>query len=213
MHTLPKPYLSYSQFRLWKDNKDAYRRRYYFNEPSWDTPETLFGRQIAKKLEQGDTVLSTVPRYDTPEHKIELEVGGIPLLGYLDSFHSTEHKILEYKTGHHSKDGKAPWDRVKVQKHEQLDFYSLLVEEKYGHVDPLTMLVWLETVKKQKTVEFEGHILTGKDYTIELTGRVECFKRKVFSYERKNIKKEIISVAQEIAADYAIERVHTQTHS
>lgn len=203
---LGKKTLSYSAISLWEKNKDQYRRRYYEKEPFIDTPEIIFGREVAKKFERGqmgdDPVLSRVLRYEKPEKEIKLLVGDIPFVGYIDSFDPGELRFLEYKTGRSTVGSKPRWDALSVAKHKQLDIYSLLIKEKYGEVTNLCHLIWIETRWKKETTEFNGHTLESDLRELELTGRIETFPRRIYEWERKKAKENIISLGHEIADDY-----------
>lgn len=193
---LPKPYLSYSAWTLWKNNKNEFRARYYEGKPGIETVETVFGKKIARQLEEDESIPGS-------ETRIELEViPGLMLLSYLDEFDEATLSITEHKTGHRNKDGKVPWDMVKVHKHKQLDWYSMMVKKKYGKVNNKVRLVWHETRFKTKTVEFAGHTLTSDSRELELTGEKKEFIRTITEAERQKIEKDIISAALEISKDY-----------
>lgn len=202
---LPRKYLSYSAYSLWKSSKEQFRKRYYLNETIFETKESLFGKLIAKKLEDGEIVNKDIIVYDTPEHRIYVDlVPGLKLLGYLDSYDSEKHAIAEYKTGRLSNKGKVPWDNLKVRKHKQLVFYSMLVQLKHEWVEPKTHLQWLETKVGKETREFDGHILEGKTEKMKLTGKVETFEREIAQWEIDNLKEDIILTAKEISEDYKL---------
>lgn len=205
-YNLPRKYLSYSAYNLWITSKDGFRRRYYLNEKPFETVETIFGKKIGEMVENLEhldhDIVSKIIDYPIKEHKIEVEYKGLKLLGYLDQFHDTELRVLEMKTGHKNKQGKVPWDKVKVQKHKQLVFYSTLVKLKYGKVHSEVILQWLETHFVDKTVKFKEHTLTAKSNQLELTGKIETFKRRIYEWERKNLLSEILQVADDISNDY-----------
>lgn len=196
---LPKPHFSYSQLSLWLKNKQQYRERYYLDAPAFESKETLFGKRIARMFETGekDPVLDLVPRYSTMEHRLQLKIGGVPFLGYLDSFNPVKKAIIEVKTG------KEPWDAVRVHKHLQLVIYSLLVKTAYGKVDPVVKLVWIETRYKQEKQKLGNREMEGDSNELEFTGRIEIFERKIAEWERKNMKKLILKSALEISEDYS----------
>lgn len=203
-YNLPRAYLSYSAFTLWKSNRGGFRRRYYLNEKPFETSETIFGKTIATHLEEGGEIKGII-KPEKAEFKISVTIDdGLQLLGYLDGFDPTTLAITEFKTGHMSKDGKVPWDSVKVKKHKQLDFYSLLVNEKYGKFNPWVTLQWMETAFVKKTVLFDGHELEASSTELKLTGKIKTFKRRIMNREIKAIKSEIIKVALEITEDYKI---------
>lgn len=203
---LPKGYLSYSAITLWCKNKEAYRAKYYRGEEQRETDEMRFGKKIATLLEEGtfekDSPLAQVPRYSYPEYPLEVSIGNILLKGYVDSYDPETHQFIEYKTGHNSHSGGAPWNKIKVRQHEQLPFYSLLIEVQTGKVDPVCDLIWIETIFRQRECEFDGHILQSDDRELILTGRTENFSRRITKWERERMMEKIISVAQEISNDY-----------
>lgn len=204
MYNLPRGYLSYSAFTLWQSDKDRFRKKYYLGEDDFQTAETIFGHQIAKKLEDGEKI-EGVKEYEKAEKKIEVQlIEGLKILGYLDGFTEDTLKIVELKTGHVNKDGKAPWDNLKVRRHKQLVFYCLLVNLKYGKYNPDVTLQWLETEFKEDQIEFNGHILTAKSKTLELTGKIETFERHIEQWELDKLKEDIIKVAEEISNDYTL---------
>ena len=203
MLKLPKPHFSYSQYNLWKKNREQYRRKYYYGEKIIDTPEMLYGKEIAQLIEdKAERLKLKLPHYTKSEYRLELHLDDVPVIAYLDGFVPARKAIFELKTGHLSEKGTIPWDVVKVQRHEQLPFYSVMVEEKFGKVQDLCTLIWLETKFKPVTVEFDGHELTGQSKELELTGRMEVFKRRIGAEERRRMRTEIIRVAHEISKDY-----------
>lgn len=184
---------------LWQKNKKAYRERYYENGPSFENPETIFGKKIAKMLEDGDDhpILNRIPRYQYKEFRIELEVGGIRFLGVLDSFSKRRKRILEFKTG------KVPWDEKRTSKHDQLVVYSLLVKEKFGKVDPRCRLVWIPTRNKTVVDQVGTRMMETESRDIELIDtKPLLFTRRISERERKEMKQMIVKCAQEISDDY-----------
>lgn len=195
---LPRKYLSYSAFSLWKSSKDSFRKRYYLNEEIFDTQQSRFGKEQHERMEASPDVKGS-------ETKIECTIDGIPLLGYVDSLCPDTLKIIDFKFSHLSKTGKEPWDNVKVRKHQQFPFYCLIVKGMFDRYNGEVELHWHETTFKDNTVEFDGHILTSdRRGDMDVTGRVEIFKRMVEEYELENIKNEIIKVTNEISNDYTL---------
>jgi len=182
-----KDYISYSSYTLWKQNKDAYRRKYYDGGESISSPELVFGKKIARLLE--DKELDHIEKYKVMEQKIMVEIDGVKVLSYLDSYQP--YKFLEYKTGVVS------WTKTRVQKHLQLDWYSLMIQKWKGKVQDQCKLIWIETTKEK--INYHGHKIEGG---IRLTGKVEVFKRSVKQWERDLLEKEIIKTAHEIRRDY-----------
>lgn len=187
--------------QLWQKDKKAYRARYYENGPSFENPETIFGKKIAKMLEDGDKhpILDRVPRYQYKEFRIELEVGGVKFLGVLDSFSKRRKRILEYKTG------KIPWTKGRTESHDQLVVYSLLVKEKFDIVDPYLRLVWIPTRNRMIVDKVGSQEMEGESREIELVDiRPLIFRRRVSERQRQEMKRAIVQCAKEISEDYKI---------
>lgn len=191
-----KDTLSWSGYNMWLSGQDNYRKRYYKNEKPFENPETIFGKKIAKTLEEDESIKGSETRIDL------ILKNGLKLISYLDGFDEDTFSITEYKTGHKDKNGKVPWDNAKVAKHKQLDFYSMMVKKKYGKVNNKVKLVWIETQFKNKEIEFDGHILSSKSRELELTGFQKEFTRIIYQWERDKIEKDIIRVAEEIHNDF-----------
>jgi hypothetical protein len=192
-----KDTLSYSGYDLWKKNREGYRRRYYENEKPFETAETIFGKTAHEEFEKTSVGAETELR-----GKIAAGDWSVRLLGYLDSFDEKTLNIRDHKTGHLDRKGKVPWDRVKVQRHKQLVFYSLLVLLNFGKFCRTSCLDWHETEYGKDAREFDGHVLEGQTGELRLTGRVESFRRKVYGYEVEALRKDIINTAKEIHEDY-----------
>lgn len=210
---LPKSYLSYSAIDLWCRDKQAYRLRYYLGEPFLSTPYTEFGNLIGGALERREwdhpalaPVRGKVPQGTHPEHKLEVEIAGVPILSYLDDFHLQTYSIEEYKTGIRDKSGNAPWDRVKVRKHKQLTLYTLMVKNKYGNWNPDIQLTWMETewARVCQSVAFGAGTIEECQLGLRLTGHVETFKRTIAPWELDRMEKFIRDTAEEISEDYKL---------
>lgn len=200
-YNLPRGYLSYSAIMLWVKNPEAYRKRYYENEPQNESVPMIFGKKIAEVLESRDykefPELAKVPFYPVSEYPIVIDVAGVPVKAYLDLWEPETFTFGEVKTG-----GSTAWDLVKVMKHEQLPFYSLLIKEAHGKVNPKVNLIWLETRYKRVMEKIGSRTLECDGRDLELTGRMEVFERRIAEWERKRIKKLILQSAQEITDDY-----------
>lgn len=198
--------LRYSALDCWLKNKDAYRKRYYEGQ-EFQTAEMVFGHRVHKSMElksvvKKDPLLSQLPRYSRSEYNIEEKLEDIKIGGCLDSFEKETFSFLDYKSSHLSKDGKIPWDNVRVAKHMQLVFYSLLVFLRHGKVDPWVKLIWLETAFRKKSIEFEGHTLSTETRELYLTGKFKVFKRRIYKYELDHLRGVILNAAEEINKDF-----------
>lgn len=192
---LPRGYLSYTQWELWKKNKDRYKREYFEKSDKLDTRYLRFGKWFAELIETGryKHLVPDLLVYPEPEKKLYVELeDGVKILAFIDSYDSTTNLFLEYKTG------KVPWTQAKVQRHEQLTFYATLLYIVTGSMPASCKLIWVET-KEDKAV-YEG--LGNDTHGIALTGRVYTFTRTFDKREIDRIYKEIITVAHEISDAY-----------
>ena len=129
-YRLPKPHLSWSAVDLVERDPIEYTRAYILGEPRYESEAMLFGKKFATAMEQGkpdqdDTeamkflVQIGIPRLEMVEHRMEIEVGGIPFIIVLDTVAADLKRFREYKTG------MQPWDQRKVDSHGQLVLYGL----------------------------------------------------------------------------------------
>lgn len=200
MHTplnLPKGYLSPHSIMCWLDNKQEFRRRYYGKDfVKFESIYTLFGSKIADMIEHNDPAVAFIPRHDSPEVVIRLDIDGVPMHGRLDSLCSKTFSFLDHKTTVNNK-----WTQKKVDELLQLDIYSVLVEEKYGKVNDECQLITIETKLQENCVEYNGHKFFGEKELV-LTGNFVVYKRIINPERRKEIRDLIVRVATEISADY-----------
>lgn len=199
-YILPQDHLSYSSLDLWSRDKDAFRRRYYEGIKLPDSIFTLYGREVHQQIDTDPSFADI--RLPVSEHRMTVSISGVPILGYIDTYDPETHAFGEYKSGTRKPNGDPRWTQVDVQKHDQLVFYSLLIKEKYGVSINRTYLVWLETEKVK-----ESHVVGGVEIILgekmKLTGFRKRFERKIYEYNRKRVKRWIISSAKEISQDYA----------
>jgi hypothetical protein len=197
-----KDYISWSSYNLWKTSRNSYRKRYYDGIPIPKTPEMIFGSKIGRLLEENNKEYRHIPRYEIPEHKIYLEIApGIKIMAYIDSYDPESCAFIEYKTGHKNPKGQDTWNQLKVMRHEQLDFYSLAIQEENKRIQEQCQLVYLETEVGDGIVNYKGHQLeTGKK--LKLIGEPKVFYRTIEQWERDLMKENILKVAEEIKEDY-----------
>jgi hypothetical protein len=189
---LPTGYLSYSQYTCWKTSPGRYRREYFEGGKKLDTKYLRFGKEFAEKLERGEIL--NMPSYHNPEVKMIVIVAGVPTIGYIDDMDKiAPHPFNEYKTG------KIPWTAKKVQKHEQLPWYSMQIKwsNEARVISPYCNLVWVETVEN-----LEGTFWDRADKALKTTGRIEIFRRDFDEREIERLEKDVVKVALEISEAY-----------
>lgn len=192
---LPKVHLSWTAMSTWNSNPERYKREVFEGGPKLETKFLDFGKKIAELIELGQhtELLPDLPVYDTPEHKIECTVAGIPILSFIDSYDSKTNNFLEYKTG------KIPWTLSKVQKHDQLVFYATALKWSTGRMPEYCDLVWIETIeRKPEQVDFWRN----EKKELEVTGRIKTFHREFDEREIARMEQLIIRTATEISEAY-----------
>lgn len=210
---LPKGYLSYSAVMLWQKDKAAFRRKYYEFEEDLSNVYMTFGKKIAKFLESRDyekyPTLKKVPYYPVSEHAITVTIGrtkqnpyGVQVKGFLDLYDDRECAFAEIKTGIVSAKNGPPWNKLKVQAHDQLPWYSMLIQESEGRIKENCKLIWIETRYKKRKEKLGSQVMECEGNELELTGKIKTFNRKIEQWERDRMKKLIIKVAKEISDDF-----------
>jgi len=172
-----RDYFSWSQLNAWEKDPNLYYEMYVLGLEAPFTKWMKKGKDLAEYLEKGGDVdddikcvADFIPQYKEKEYEIKVEMEGIKLLGYLDSFDPKELNIYEYKTGKKYTQGMA-------NKLGQLDFYALLVYLKYKKLPKSIKLIWIETETNDDVVKFTGKIKT---------------------FEVKKTKQDIIKIASRI---------------
>lgn len=156
---LPKGYLSPSQITKWKSSKEAYRREYYEGEKLvLNSPEVLFGKKFADRLESGiptdDPTMELIAHIIDKEEVMEYELTyytpkGVKVYGKLDSARSDLSRVLEYKTS------KLKWSQSKVDNLLQTRVYGAGVYLLTKKIPNVT-LIHAETQKINNEVSFTG---------------------------------------------------------
>lgn len=188
----PKPYLSWTQLAMVETNPAGYERAYLEGERMGVNRGMAKGKEIADALEDGeatgdlitDLVVAKIPKLAVMEAELKctIEVGKteIPLLGYADTCTEDMSAIKEYKTG------VGAWTQDKADKHGQLDFYSVIIEELTGKI-PDIELIWVKTEK-----DAQGRI--------QLTGEIQTFKVKKTKLSNLKMKIRMAKAWQKINA-------------
>lgn len=198
---LPKPHISWSQLNLWVTNPTRYRREYFENGKKLDTKYLQFGKNMATLIENGQhkILLPDLECYDTPEHEIKCLVMGVPIFSKIDSYNKVANERIPANVFREYKTGKQPWNRRKVQLHDQLLFYAVALKWSTGEVPLYCDLDWIET--KESAVESTDFWREG-DKMVHITGRILSFHREFDTREIERMEELIVKVATEISEAY-----------
>ncbi len=192
---LPKPHLSWSALNCWMTNKERFRREYFEGGKKLDTKYLRFGKGIAELIENGKhkELLPDLVIYEEPEFEIRVEIEGVPMLAYLDGYDPIINVFGEYKTG------KIPWTQAKVQKHDQLTLYAMMLRKLTGNTPEYCDLFWIET--KEGSVEVEDFWRTNEK-EINVTGKIMPFRREFDDRELDRMEHIVLKCAEEISDAY-----------
>ena len=201
---LPKPHLSWSQMNCWLSNPLRYRKEYFENSSKLDSKYLRFGKGVAKLIEEGKhkELLPDLVVYDTPEYEIKCLVAGVPILSYIDSYNKNKSQYYPANVFREYKTGTIPWDRTRVQKHDQLTFYATALKWSTGKMPEYCDLDWIET--KEVSTEGSGpsDFWRESDKIINATGRILEFHREFDEGEIERMENLIVKVATEISEAY-----------
>jgi hypothetical protein len=157
----PRPYLSWSQFNLFRTSKIGYINSYIY-EDKFENQSMEKGKMIAEMLEKGDpvddeileTIRLSIPKFKKTEYEMNTEVAGVPLYGKFDGFDDKSLVLDEVKTG------QLEWDQNRVDKSGQITFYSLMIYQKFGNLPKKIRLHYIPTEKVNGVIKFSGEVKT-----------------------------------------------------
>lgn len=190
MLRLPKPHLSNSQVKLWKQSQKRYKEQYFKGIEPYVFKELAFGKNIAELLALDNLfavpddlaeVIKLLPRPDYYECPLAMMCNGFYYLGFADGVSKDFTNLYEFKTG------KTKWTQSRVEKSTQLTDYAMMIHTYTGKIPDIS-LFWMET---QDT-------LSG----IAFTGKVTKFTTKRTKAHINERKEEITGVAAEISKAY-----------
>ncbi|MCB0444254.1 MAG: PD-(D/E)XK nuclease family protein [Gelidibacter sp.] len=198
------PYLSFSQYNMWKKNKRNYIRQYIFGEK--DTTAHLepygdFGHMVGNALETGDfsefkgkdlEFMKKIPRYDEFERKVVLQMDGFISFGFIDTNTKPNgyvEKIADYKTGEIEK--RKP--DYESEDYIQLELYAAGLEQEFGKL-PDDAKVYL--------IERHGSAFANEE--LVLGDKLEVIEKPLTPERIKQVLDNFQSVAEEIALHYEV---------
>lgn len=161
--------LSWSQISQFEYDKEAWYRSYVLGQKDPPSAEMLFGNRIGKQLETDPSFLPCVPRESHMEYKLVARLGKVDMVGYVDSFCPKKLVLLEYKSG------VPKWDQKRVDGHQQLDAYLLMLYLSKG-IKPEQVsckLIWMPTVRKEN-----GDFTVTIDFVPDIEKNIKVFETK-----------------------------------
>ena len=203
-------FMSYSKWKLWKDDPQAFVRRYFWDTKYYESEFLDLGKIFSKALDEKDEwALSMIPepvlldviQLDEPEYRFETYLGDVPVRGFMDTARTDLSRFGEYKTG------LEPYPVERIKKYGQLDFYSAAAYVTTGSI-PDCFLQWFETTYDKKVesdldlgdLELEPPKWTGKN--VRFTGKSELVEYKTTPARIDKLIKDLQNVTEEITDAY-----------
>ena len=172
-----RPY-SWSQHSSFRDyDKEEWYQSYVLGIKKPPNKKMEFGSLVGKRVESDPTYIPQLRRGGTMEYGITVTMGDIELVGYMDQYFENEKHIDEYKTS-----GKDGWNKKKVDEHNQLDFYCLLLLLKH-QIQPEDVTISLHHL----------HVCEGGDFSLKF-----CSPFTIDTYHTKRTTKQVLLFGAEI---------------
>lgn len=199
IHQDGSPVFRFSLFeKYWTNKAEAIARYFPEDAPSATNKYMEFGSEIARKLESRpvDEQVKNITHYDINEYRIIMQLGGHWVRGTIDSYDVNRFKFLDNKCTlvKRLKSGKwsaHSWTKKKVYEHEQLVFYSTLIQQYHGWVDDECHISAIPYYINHGAC----HLTDGKDIMIP---------RIITQKERDEMLEKIIKTADEINNQYIL---------
>lgn len=136
---------SWSQISQFRDyDKEKWYEKYVLGKETPTNKEMAFGSAVGKRIETDPVYIPEVKREATMEYELKVKMGDIELVGYADSYGEETKVLIEYKTG------KGAWTQKRVDDHDQITMYLLMLYLKYKTKpeDVKCHLYWLPTCER-----------------------------------------------------------------
>lgn len=136
--------LSWSSISSFRYDKETWYAKYIEGKQQRSTGPIVFGKNVGERLATEKDFLPEVPRLKEYEHELNVTIGKIPCIGFLDNFDLDAKSFSEFKTG-------KKWTQDKANKHGQIDMYAAMIYLKYNikPEDLKISLIWLPTEEQQ----------------------------------------------------------------
>lgn len=198
LHEDGRPIFRFSLFEAFWSNPQKAMERYFPDDVEGATTKYMaFGSMAADGLCERPVPwwLEGVKHYDVNEHRIIADMDGYLVRGTLDSYDYEQHKFLDNKCCkvERLKNGNWSahiWTQNKVNKHKQLVFYSVLVQETTGKVDDECHISVIPTYEDEN-----GLVRRTGEPSIEVP-------RIITQQERDEMRAKIVSTARDITRMY-----------
>jgi len=203
------PYISYSQYKLWKEiqsfnlkieGKLEYFATYFLGYRFPDVGWGEFGEQVESYIterrfgdwftEEEKKVMNRIEPLGLFQYEVELKLDGFNILGYIDDAKPDFSRIRDYKTGSISSLG-----QYKKAEYYQTDIYSAAIKQMHG-ITPEAEVC---------SIERKGNCMYGGGRANLSVGNEINYIPRIITDERMDfIVEDITKAAKEISEWYEI---------
>lgn len=156
----PRGEFHYSDWKSWRQSEKGYKKEWFHDEKSLDhLPAIKFGSHLMELLETNPEhkLVKDLPRFSHVEYELTCMLNGeIPINTHPDSCDvDNSLAVLEYKTA--LQKSSTRWTPRKVQKQQQITFYQMCLQEKFGDWNPdNNYIIEIPTQRKRTEVDENG---------------------------------------------------------
>lgn len=154
-----RPYISWSQYKLWRKSPTEYEDIYLYGGDSPTSSYMELGSEIHEDIEKGTSKVAgmelikvLLPNYKEHEKIIKTTVEGVPMLGKIDLYEETKKEIrmADLKTS------KNKWTQRQADTLKQLVFYNMMLKMPREAREIETRVYWIGTDGESLTGEFQS---------------------------------------------------------
>lgn len=179
---LPRPHISWSQIELFERSPHEYYKKYFLDQPVYETKYMTFGKNFMEWVEgikpapdfATQMIVNALPKKSVIEQELYVPYGDYFIKGFLDGYEPDDSgdEIDEYKTGTKA------WTQARVNAHGQVDLYALGLSLQGRKVKKTHKMYWLPTY-----CDDNGAIkLTGEIHEFDKTVDIEAIKKRVDAF-------------------------------
>ena len=133
--------LSHSQIASFEWSPAVWYDTYILGERTPPTPEMVVGSVIGDAIGTPDSPIPDLNPPGVKEYELHAEWEGIPIIGYADHYCPQMLELHENKTS----PNKSRWTQGKVDKHDQMTMYAMLLNLKEG-IEPEDITMYLNFI-------------------------------------------------------------------
>jgi|AntRauTorcE11897_2_1112592.scaffolds.fasta_scaffold01102_5 hypothetical protein len=224
----PRRAFHFSDWNSWRSSKSRYVDRFFNDGYTLDgLPAIRFGSKVMELLEHNPDheLVKDLPKFPHVEYELTCMIDDeIPIETHPDSCDADGSlAVLEYKTA--LQKSTTRWTARKVAKQQQISFYQMCLNEKFGHFNKENNYI-IEIPTERVESKFEDGVewdVVGKKRYLDITRAKKLdgsyvrhipHRRVVTEMEIAKLKEDVIDAANEISDAYEkhLDSLFVKTH-